>query len=462
MKYHKVQGYRVIVTFLLIVSSSYWGLLFDSQNINHSYDENNHPLMKPASSSNTNRKCFDAQSSDGKRIAQLLCGDKAANYSGGSLKEEVEDHHDDERPNLAICIQGKTRTFQSVLAQETLRTNVGLAFGAKHTAFYFHLSPKDVRGGWAAAENKKIIHADANETLEAIANVLGLDPYQDIEEKEEQHPLLGGMVGGGHREEVSSTANGTIRVYQLKSHILDDPKCLSNIDGGVEMLIDERDEDEVFEYNMRTYNSSGNCNKQFHQYASGGKATHSYVASSIAQWTTFKECHDFVSRQEEKTGIKFDYVIRARPDMVYTKRIQPYCFYSGKTVFTANDWMFFLPRHALDGMNDAYTGMMNCDPKYVWKNEIVEHHFFRVLSEYLRPLGGELQENNRDPNFDSGYVAGGMMLRPPQQSTSKHFATYCDKLNLVAKGDRKVNFNACTKIVQYNPYNVPEINETIG
>lgn len=116
-------------------------------------------------------------------------------------------------------------------------------------------------------------------------------------------------------------------------------------------------------------------------------------------------------------------------------------------------------------MHEAYTGMMNCHPKYVSRNEIVEMHLFRILKTYLEEEGGELQAGLWQPQneqpFHPQYIGGAMMLRPPQESTKMHFQSYCTKSSTtIPNGDYQQKDNLCTKIVQYNKYNVPEIDES--
>lgn len=282
-------------------------------------------------------------------MAQLLCSDNNNNDNSiiidngnNNTIDPKKEKKNDTRPALAVCIQGKTRTFVSPLAQESLRINLASAFGARHTAFYFHLAPVDRRGGWAMdQENKKLRHATPQESLNAVANVLGVSVTEDLTLQKEPHPLLGGMVVSSaasdnhhHHNHPNNTINidaTNVHVYRLKKETNTDggdPTIICDNDG-VEILIDERDDDEIFDYNLRNYNTTGNCKKQIHEFAKHGKSRRPYVASSVAQWSAFEECHEFVTRQEEKQGYKFDYGMCRTDDVLFCYLLlRTYCVVS--------------------------------------------------------------------------------------------------------------------------------------
>ena len=74
-----------------------------------------------SSSSTKHGRCFDAQTSDGKRIAQVVCGDpldgEASNNSNSTTDDKShrdKEVEEDTRPTLAICIQGKTRATRAL------------------------------------------------------------------------------------------------------------------------------------------------------------------------------------------------------------------------------------------------------------------------------------------------------------------------------------------------------------
>ena len=229
----------------------------------------------------TSGMCFDDQPSDMRTMARMVCNDPLpkTNYDLGlafgetMLQQQINQEDAAAKPpsSVAICVVGKTRSFDSILAQESLRTNIASAFGATHTAFYFHLFPRDKRGDsnrhWSGEHATTV-----QESLDAALRVLRM--------KE------GDFVLQNERDELE------------EYHHWVSESC------GAEIVVDNREDADVFQSNMKPYRASKPL-KDFTEYFKG--RDEAFHRGFIAQWTGIKDCYDFVQRQEEQMGHKFDY-----------------------------------------------------------------------------------------------------------------------------------------------------------
>ena len=232
---------------------------YNRQSVVHHSQKFTHPMSM----------CFDNQPSDVRTMARLMCNDTLpqTNYDHDLLVGNNQEQAVKPPSSVAICVIGKTRSFDSILAQESLRTNIALAFGASHTAFYFHLFPRDKRGDSTprfSAEHGSTVQ----DSLEAALRVVRMKE-QDFVFQQQTH--------------------------QEQHHWVSE-SC------GAEIVIDNREDELVFQSNMENYQASKPEAVTSHRINSVA-----YWKGAINQWTGIKDCYDFVQRQEEQMGYKFDY-----------------------------------------------------------------------------------------------------------------------------------------------------------
>ena len=114
--------------------------------------------------------CFDEQRRDAWMTSRMICGeDLPPEYGVPGSTSDASIDAEKKDASVAICVVGKTRSFTSPLAQETLRTNLAASFGAGHTAFYFHLFPRDERG---TPRPFGVLNSNVRQTLDAALRAM--------------------------------------------------------------------------------------------------------------------------------------------------------------------------------------------------------------------------------------------------------------------------------------------------
>ena len=395
--------------------------------------------------------CFDDQPSDARTMTRLICNE--------TLPRDTYDLHldtpsDDSNSSVAICVIGKTRSFSSFLAQESLRTNVAAAFGAKHTAFYFHLFPRDKRG-----DSRTGFNAEESSTVqESLASAL-----RALRMKESDFELNNDKPWQGYHHLVSGSC-------------------------GAEIVVDNRDDLDIFQSNMENYHQSKPI-KDFNQMFQN--QPDSFTHGFVNQWAGIKSCYDFVEREEGRMGYKFDYgtfivwtsytshhwlcgslteltiywsfllvVIRTRPDMVYSRAVYPHCMFTQKKIWNQHDWIMVLPRKVMDFLNLVYNeGIMNdSNPEFLSSgSENPENYLFRMLNSQISRNSNDVdtcctpewKENH--PRKDE-MVGGAMLLRPRGPGFPRNVCGFNGNLD---RHGQQLGFDPCMDLLQYNRYNLP-------
>ena len=72
-----------------------------------------------------------------------------------------------------------------------------------------------------------------------------------------------------------------------------------------------------------------------------------YLRALCGQLANRGSCNDMIVTEEQRTGLKFDRVIFARPDFQFTLPLEPFCFWRDRNE-NARDWAYVLNRAAAD------------------------------------------------------------------------------------------------------------------
>jgi hypothetical protein len=86
-----------------------------------------------------------------------------------------------------------------------------------------------------------------------------------------------------------------------------------------------------------------------------------YAGQMEAHWEGYR----MLTRHERQTGLEFDVVVKARPDLMWLQPVQPWCSFERTTAYLAHeqpaDWFFMLPRKAAARtLHTPYEAYLHC------------------------------------------------------------------------------------------------------
>ncbi|KAJ8603280.1 hypothetical protein CTAYLR_006939 [Chrysophaeum taylorii] len=240
-------------------------------------------------------------------------------------------------PNLALCLAGHARTFGDPRVVDGLLTNLVASFGANVTTFlYLKLHDHSTKG------------KDRLENLKLAVDM---------------------RVGDKHKEDVRRMAHRMPNVSGL-ALIEDDvvfrqPPCQKSRE-------------------FRVDNKSGTAWR-----------TEETWQMLVGQLYNQYWCGVSIEQYERDTGVKFDVVIKSRPDVTFAGPAPPYCAFDYDTkACTARDWLFMLPGSvAVKALKRGYEEFEMC-------RTIMNRNKTKIAEIIVRAsgMGKELKEDMGRPD----------------------------------------------------------------
>ena len=292
---------------------------------------------------------------------------------------------------LAVCVVGAARSLGHTLAHETLRRHVVESFGAHRTEFMFHLKTEDHRGDPRKGTGA-MLSVDVDQLLRTVLYVTG------------------------------NTSAATQSVLPEMQPDPTDPRILQLSTERARIIIDQRPNDDVYHSMLNSnYNRTGACTEDWYSpvIAAGGIPGQT-VYASLLQLAMTAECGEWFAERERQLGRKFNYVLKARPDLVYSTPLEPYCLFSESgTAIAQHDWALFAGRQlAYNAFVPMFREAMECgEGAQRPVHESPEHHMWRglqrhgwhpsffVVNTYLKDLDVGNSSTTRG-------IAGAVILRP--------------------------------------------------
>ena len=209
------------------------------------------------------------------------------------------------RPKVAVCLAGGARTLPTRLLTSTIRGHVLAAFGGDAHLFAY-LKLQDRRGDDREGVNG-LVHA-AEEPVRLALRDLG-----DIARVASDDIVL----------EMGDVAAGA-------------PNCSNYTSYGPEAVAAA-----VARNNAHT---SADRHAAPPEGVGGRLKSAAYLDSFLGQLENNRACMQLIEAHERKNAMRFDWVVKLRPDFVATQPLKPYCFWDPTRVHTKNDWLYLAPR----------------------------------------------------------------------------------------------------------------------
>lgn len=314
------------------------------------------------------------------------------------------------RPRLAVCVQGAARTFPHVLAFGSLRAHIIEPFGAGSVAYYMHLEVHDARGDPTPGRDG-LIDMDASSVRDAAFAVAGISC--------------------------------------AKSPDLSKPGVERYVYRNADIAIDSRDVADIAAENMALVT----CRNDTRFHIKGGRSVNGIDArqlSHVNQLVRFSRCHDFVLAQERQGGQIFNFVFKTRPDMAFTRPIQPYCLFAAmpqSTCWAARDWAHLIGRKAVVAWRDIWENFRTCKPSAAARDLNTELYIKKHTMRYHTII-------------DDVHVLGGAMVLRPRAGPFPTNVCSADHIRLyghIFGGRDGLHKDTCKRLTAHSPLNaMPE------
>ena len=231
-------------------------------------------------------------------------------------------------PNIAVCIGGSARTFTRKLVHQALRDSVLRSFGAPTTRALC------AKGARARA---------CTETSLSLA-VFAVIKTHDA--RGDERPEFGGTVDGDPEAVVRALEWLGVPPSRYRVSGLDQP----------------------------SHSEPPRCEnypKDFKAAADSPTTqigTVAHRASTTGQVESRYKCHELIAEHERSTGVRFDWVLFARPDLFWFRPVFPWCHIEEAVVLGAkrSDWTFMVTRdEATRTMRTPYELYFNCSAPFL-------------------------------------------------------------------------------------------------
>ena len=131
-----------------------------------------------------------------------------------------------------------------------------------------------------------------------------------------------------------------------------------------------------------------------------GRAT-DLLRSLTGQLNSRRACARLIQAEESRRGSRFDWVVMARPDLMWYAGIAPFCLWDANATVRKKDWVLVAPRnHADEWLNELPRQFFGCDASLRDWYAADTHMPERVLEVGLTAVTGsnqfvERSESNR-------------------------------------------------------------------
>lgn len=241
-------------------------------------------------------------------------------------------------PRVAVCLAGGARTLPHELARATLRDNVLRAFGGRQTIFAAQIKLGDARGD---------ARARYGATLDAAEGAA--------------RAALAGLTAGSGGDGMSAQAE----LAELALERSAAPEPLADCEGYTRYG-DRGDSDPIAGGAGNTTSAAEGVGD--HEIANKTPEhfrTAAYLQSFLGQLRGNAECMRMVEAHEARHGLRFDWVLKLRPDLAVARALKPSCFWDPRVVHQRNDYIYIAPRDLAPALlaapRVAYYG---CDRDY--------------------------------------------------------------------------------------------------
>lgn len=309
-------------------------------------------------------------------------------------------------PRVAICLAGHARTFTHRLVHRSFKDNVVDSLGAPSVLFAY-LKHSDRSGH---AFHRSLVRNNVAHVRQALRTV-GLDEQRE---------------------------DDAVRVRLIRgSRHLPYARCHS-YDGG-----------------MRQRHAADRLGKLSNRFN-----TTSYLQSLLGQLDNRNTCVTMVARYESRARREFDWVLYARPDLLWYRPIRPYCFHNLSATVSHHDWAFMMPRRQLESvLQKPYLDYYGCRadlvPGMFIERWDVQRWRAHGLSGIGRPARGQNRRSNRTvpppPPIQQNWAGIPAMLMRPSRSDRDLF---CNHLNVAEQREWEPHRNElCMRFMHNNSYN---------
>ena len=177
--------------------------------------------------------------------------------------------------------------------------------------------------------------------------------------------------------------------------------------------------------------------------------TYAYLQSLLGQLDNRHTCAGMVEQFEIRARRFFDWVIYARPDLVWYRPIRPYCFHNLSITVSHHDWAFTIPRRELLAVlampYDDYHGCRADFPMGM----LIEH--WDVGRWSAHGIGEPAEKRRGRPPIQQNWAGiPAMVMREDFDDK----AAFCNHLHVAEQRPFEPSRRVlCRRVMRRNPYN---------